>query len=51
MLAEVIIFLILYTVLIFTDLVPVYKAKKKKDHYILHQRSFNCFCIAISHYF
>jgi putative effector of murein hydrolase len=30
MLEEVIIFLILYTVLVFTDLVPVYKAKKKK---------------------
>ena len=30
MLAELIIFLILYAVLVFTDLVPVYKAKNKK---------------------
>lgn len=30
MLEEAIIFLILYAVLVFTDLVPVYKAKNKK---------------------
>ena len=51
MLEEVIIFLILYAVLVFTELVPIYKAKRKENNDILHRHFCTCVCIAVSHYF